>query len=114
MKIEKLTILWTSDDRETALNMILMYALLSNQRKWWKECNLIAWGPSNRLLGEDSEVDLLVEQIIEAGVKVYACDKSAEYYGVSDYLTDLGIEVKKVGDLLTQYLQDDSYRIITI
>lgn len=114
MKIDKLTILWTSGDPETAANMILLYALTSNQRKRWKECNLIIWGPANKLLCEDPEVEQLVEKIIEAGVKVYSCDKNAEYYGVSDRLKDMGVEVKLVGDQLTEYLQDDSYRVITL
>ncbi len=44
MKIKKLTILWTTDNVETALNMLLMYTLKSNTNRWWDECNLITWG----------------------------------------------------------------------
>lgn len=114
MKLDKLTILWTSADRETAVNMVLMYTLKANVNKWWKECNLITWGPSNKLLCEDPEVALFIRQIIEQGVKVYACQRCAEAYGIVDQLKEMGIEVKLMGEPLTGYLQDDSYRVITI
>jgi hypothetical protein len=114
MKIDKLTILWTTDNEETALNMLLMYALKSNLNKWWQECNIITWGPSNKLVCSSPEVQLFIKQIQEAGVKMYACKRCAEEYGLVERLEALGIEVKLMGEPLTAYLQDDSYRVITI
>jgi hypothetical protein len=114
MKIDKLTILWTSEDADTAMNMILMYTLKSNLNKWWKECNLITWGPSNKLLCESPEVEAQVKLIMDAGVKVYACQRCAERYGLVERLQNMGIEVKLMGEPLTEYLQDSSYRVITI
>jgi hypothetical protein len=114
MKIDKLTILWTSQDEETALNMLLMYTLKANTNKWWNECNLISWGPSNKLICENPEIQDLVKQIMDAGVKVYACKRCAERYGLDEKLESLGIEVKLMGEPLTAYLQDGSYRVITI
>lgn len=114
MKIEKLTILWTSGDIDTATNMVLRYTLKSNVNKWWKECNLITWGPSNKLLCESPEVQATLKEIMANGVKVYACLKCAEEYGLVEDLQDMGIEVKLMGEPFTEYLQDDSYRVITI
>lgn len=114
MKIDKLTILWTTEDEETALNMILMYTLKSNTNKWWKECNVITWGPSNKLVCKSRDVQLMIRQIQETGVKFYACKRCAEEYGLVEHLESLGIEVKLMGEPLTQYLQDDSYRVLSI
>jgi hypothetical protein len=114
MKIEKLTILWTSGDVDTATKMILRYTLKSNVNKWWEECNLITWGPSNKLLCENSEVQAILKEIMATGVKVYACLKCAEEYGLVKNLQDMGIEVKLMGEPFTEYLQDSSYRVITI
>lgn len=114
MKIEKLTILWTTDDEETAKNMLLMYTLKSNMNSWWKECNLITWGPSNKLICHNPEIQLYIKQIQEAGVRVFACKRCAEEYGVVDQLEALGIEVKLMGEPFTGYLQDDSYRVLSI
>lgn len=114
MKIDKLTILWTTGDEETALNMILMYTLKSNLNHWWKECNLITWGPSNKLICNNPEIQVYIKQIQETGVKVLACKRCAEEYGIVDQLEKLGIEVKLMGEPLTAYLQDESYRVLSI
>lgn len=112
--IDKLTILWTTDNKETALDMILMYTLKSNTNKWWKECNLITWGPSNKLLCSSTEVQSLVKDIMKEGVKVYACQRCAERYGLVEQLENLGVEIKFMGEPLTGYLQDESCRVISI
>ncbi|MFA5637612.1 MAG: DsrE family protein [Anaerovoracaceae bacterium] len=114
MECEKLIILWTSGDKDTALNMVLMYTLKANSNKWWKECRLITWGPSNKLVAEDSEVRIMLKQIMDTGVKVEACKRCAEGLGVEEKLTDFGIDVKMMGEPFTEYLKDPSYRIITI
>ena len=114
MKIDKLTILWTTDDEDTALNMLLMYALKSNLNNWWAECNIITWGPSNKLVCSNPEIQLFIKQIQEAGAKFFACKRCAEEYGLVDQLTSLGIEVKLMGEPLTHYLQDDSVRVLSI
>ncbi len=114
MKIKKLTILWTTDNADTALNMLLMYTLKSNSNNWWEECNLITWGPSNKLLCENDEVKELVLQIMDAGVKVYACQRCAERYGLVEKLEEMGITVKLMGEPLTGYLQDSECRVITL
>ena len=112
--MDKLTIVWTTENEETALNMILMYTLKSNTNKWWKECNLITWGPSNKLLCTNKEVQELVQEIIKQGVKVMACQRCAEKYGLVDQIKEMGIEVKFMGEPFTEYLQDESYRVISI
>jgi hypothetical protein len=50
----------------------------------------------------------------EAGVRLLACKKCSDLYGVSDDLRRLGIEVKYLGKALTDYLRDNNYRVITI
>ena len=112
--MDKLAILWTSENKETALNMVLMYTLKSNINKWWKTCSLITWGPSNQLVCKDPEVQEQIHLIMDAGVKVYACKRCAERSGLSDQLESLGIEVKLMGEPLTEFLQDDSCRVISI
>lgn len=114
MKIKKLTILWTTDNVDTVLNMLLMYTLKSNANKWWDECNLITWGPSNKLLCQNEEVKDTVKQIMDAGVKVFACQRCAERYGLVEELMSMGITVQLMGELFTEFLQDESYRIISI
>jgi len=114
-KPEELVVLWTSGDREVALKMAFMYTLNSKRFKWcWKNVTLVIWGPSSKLLSADTELQEYISRMKEAGVKLLACKKCADLYGVSDDLRRLGIEVKYMGKPLTDYLRDDNYRVITI
>jgi len=115
-KPDELVVLWTSGDREVALKMVFMYTLNSKRFKWgWKNVTLVVWGPSSKLLAADTELQEYLSRIKEAGVvKLLACKKCADLYGVSDDLRRLGIDVKYMGKPLTDYLRDDNCRVITI
>ena len=114
-KPEDLVILWTSGDREVALKMAFMYAFNSRRFKWgFKTVTLIVWGPSAKLLVEDKELQEYLAKLKEAGVKLLACKKCSDLYGVSDGLRKLGIEVKYMGKPLTDYLQNTNTRVLSI
>jgi len=110
--LDKLIVLWTSGDKEVALNIIFMYTLNAKKRNWWKEVCLIIWGPSSKLLSEDLELQEYIAQMKEVGVKIEACRTCADIYGVSSKLEDLGIDVKLMGTPLTEYLKNE-YKVIT-
>jgi hypothetical protein len=114
-KPDELVVLWTSGDREVALKMAFMYTFNSNRFKWgWKGVTLIVWGPSAKLLAEDQELKEHIIDMKDAGIKLQACKKCSDMYGVSDDLKRLGIEVKYMGKALTDYLRDDKYRVLAI
>ena len=102
---EELYVLWTSGDREVALKMVFMYTLNSRLKEWWPYVNLIVWGPSAKLLTEDNELQQKLKLMQEAGVEVVACKACADGYGVSSALETLGVEVKYMGQPLTQLLR---------
>lgn len=114
-KPDELVILWTSGDREVALKMAFMYTFNSRRFKWgFKGVTLVVWGPSTKLLVEDKELQEYVAKMKEKGVKLLACKKCADMYGVSDDLRRLGIEVKYMGKPLTDYLRDVNTRVLAI
>jgi len=100
-----LYVLWTSGDRDVALGMAFMYTFNAKTRGWWDNVTLIVWGASTKLLGQDEELLGRVRQIIEAGVKVEACLACAEMYGMVATLENLGVEVKYMGQPLTELLK---------
>jgi hypothetical protein len=112
-KPDKLVVLWSSGDREVATKMAFMYTLNAKRRGWWKDVTLVVWGPSAKLLTEDSELQDRIEEMTEAGVGLLACKACSDSYGVSESLEKLGIEVKYMGEPLTQILKDDYQRVIT-
>ena len=101
----KLVVLWTSGDREVALKMVFMYAYNAKKNNWWDEIRFIVWGPSSKLLSEDTELQEYIRKMISEGVDVQACKACADSYGVTGKLEDLGIPVKYLGKPLTDLLK---------
>lgn len=111
--MEKLNILWTSDNKDTFFNMISMYAINSISHSWWEEVNVVIWGASAKLAGTDSQVQTEVLEMLKAGVKIEACKACADNLGVSDILLKLGINVRYMGNSLTDYIKSGE-KILTI
>jgi len=103
----RLAVLWTSGDREVALNVAFMYTHNAKVRGWFDEVTLIVWGPSSKLLSEDEELQAYVGRMAEAGIEVAACQACADNYGVSELLRAMGIDVKYMGSPLTEMLKGD-------
>lgn len=106
-KKKELLILWTSNEIDIALNMVFMYARNSKLKEWWDEVTVLVWGPSAFLLANDTELQLSLQCLQNAGVKILACRECAENYGVGEKLEKLGIEVFYTGRLLSDWLQSD-------
>ncbi|MGQ1788420.1 DsrE family protein [Saccharicrinis sp. GN24d3] len=97
--MDKLNILWTSNDKDTFMNMVAMYSGNSIKSGWWNEVNIIIWGGSTRLAGSDEEVQKELQKLMETGVTVEACKACADKMKLSDTLKDLGITVKYMSKL---------------
>ena len=101
-----LAVIWSSADREVALNTVMMYTKNSKLNGWWDNVRLIIWGPSSKLLNEDIELQGAVKNASGAGVELLACKACADEYGASESLEELGINVIYMGELLTKMLKD--------
>ncbi len=101
----KLLVLWTSGDRDVALKMVYMYTYYSKKNNWWDEVRFVVWGPSSLLLSVDKELQDYVKKMKNEGIILEACKACADMYGVSDKLTELGIDVKYMGKPLTNMLK---------
>ncbi|WP_157972969.1 DsrE family protein [Aureibaculum luteum] len=97
--MEKLNILWTSKDKDTFMYMVAMYASNSIKSAAWDKVNIIIWGASTRLSGEDIEVQNELQKLIENGVTVEACKACADKMKLTTTLKDLGITVKYMSKL---------------
>jgi hypothetical protein len=104
---DKLAVLWTSGDADVAHRVAFMYAHNAKKVGWFDEVTLIVWGPSQRILVGDKELQAKVKAMQEDGVIVEACIACAMEYGVVDQLKALGITVRGMGVPLTNYLKSD-------
>lgn len=110
---DTLLVLWTSGDRDVALNMVLMYVYNAKANGWWKGLTLLIWGASPKLLAEDAEVQKKVVEIKDTGVRLIACKKCAENLGLVEKIEALGIEVFYTGEFLTDWIKSGK-PVITI
>jgi len=108
---DRLVLLWASGDREVAEKMALMYALNSRLRGWWDRVLLIVWGASVQLLCRDQGLQKRLDDLLQAGVEVQACQACADMYGLSEQLRGMGVEVKYMGEPLTGILKSREYLI---
>jgi len=103
--MERLNILWTTDNKDTVLNMLVMYATNSRLNGWWQKINLIIWGASARLAGSDKEIQEAIAEMMDHGISIEACKACCDNFGVTDRLTVLGVNVRYMGEAFTEYLK---------
>jgi len=108
----KLLVVWTSGDKDVAIKMVFMYTFNAKKNGWWDDVQLLAWGPSSKLLSTDKELQEYVGRVKQAGVQLTACKACADMYGVSDDLAALGFDVKYMGRPLTDMLNSD-WKVVT-
>ncbi len=103
--MDRLYILWTTDNKATVFNMLAMYAINSKANHWWDEVNVIIWGASAKLAGTDAQVQTEILEMISGGVKIEACKDCCDHFGVTDTLIKLGVDVRYMGKPLTDYIK---------
>ncbi|MDZ7775270.1 MAG: DsrE family protein [Bacteroidales bacterium] len=103
---DQLVVVWTSGDKEVAMNMVLMYTYNAKKYDWWEDITLLVWGPSQKILTTDKEVQEYIKKIRDVGVTVLACKACANKYGVANKLSELGLEVKYTGKDLTDFIKN--------
>ena len=110
---DRLVVLWTSGDPDVAHRVCLMYTHAAKTADWFDEVLLIVWGPSQKLLVDDKDLQAKLKAMQEDGIKVQACIACAELFGVTEQLSNLGIEVKPMGLPLTDILKSDDWKLLT-
>ncbi len=89
-----------------------MYTHNAKTHKWFDEVVLIVWGPSTALLAKDAGVQAELKSMIADGVKVEACLACADRYKATEDLRKMGVDVKYMGEPLTEMLKGD-WKVLT-
>ena len=109
---DTLVVLWSSGDPEVAMKSCLMFAQAAKKYNWFKEVILVVWGPSEKLLAEDSVLKDKVASMKKDGVIVEACVACSNMYGVTNDLKVCQVDVKGMGVSLTRYLKR-GYKVVS-
>ena len=108
---ENLAVVWTSADPDVAHRVALMYTHAAKTQEWFDEVTLIVWGPSQRLLAADKDIQEKFAEMADDGVVLQACIVCAESYGLTERLEELGLEVKGMGVPLTGHIKSGDHVI---
>lgn len=98
-------ILWTTDNKDTALNMVCLYGHNAKLQGWIDNVTILIWGASQTLVSQDKEIQEKIKQMIADGVEIIACKKCAQEIGVVDSLESCGINTFYTGQVLSDWIK---------
>jgi hypothetical protein len=90
----------------------LMYTHAAKKYKWFNEVILVVWGPSEKLLAENSTLKEKVAAMKKDGVILEACVTCSNMYNVTNELKMCEVDVKGMGVPMTRYLKR-GYKIMS-
>jgi hypothetical protein len=102
----KVFVILSSGDREVALEVGLVYPLNAAKKNWMDEVKLIIFGPSEKIVAYDSEVQERIKELQEVGIEVMACKWCSDRMGISQLLEDIDIKVVYVGSIMSELLKE--------
>lgn len=111
--MDKLTILWVNDNKDTAHTMVFMYAINAKLNNWWSDVEIIVWGASAKLVADDKNIQEKINMAKHSGVKIMACSACAKEFGIIEKFDKIGLETKPMGKYITDLIKNDE-KLITI
>ncbi len=102
---DKVFVILSSQDREVLLEVGFTYPFNTAVHGWMDEVKIIFFGPSEKLVVNDVEVQGRLKEALDAGIHVMACKWCADRMGIADDLEALGIEVLYVGPVISELLK---------
>ncbi len=108
-----LHILWTNGDPVTAEHMVMMYATNSLLNDWWDKVTVILWGTPQKLVLENAAVRFEMDNARDVGVEFSACLSCARNLGTTEGLEQMGVEVIRWGQKLTELMQSGRH-VLTV
>ncbi len=103
--MRRLLVVIASPDRDV-IRTALMYAVNSKKRGWMDEVETIFFGPSEKTIAKDLELQRLLNELSKDGFKALACKRVAEDLNIEAPLLELGVDVIYVGKYISDKIKD--------
>ena len=111
---KQLVILWTQNSEVTFTEMILPYLMNSKLKGWWPKATLIIWGGSTQLVRDTPMIQESIQGLVNHSITVRACRSCANHLTATALLESLGVDVCYMGVPLTDYLQKDDVKLLSL
>jgi hypothetical protein len=102
---DKICVVVASSDRRV-IKTALQYARRTVTEKFMKDIKVFLFGPSEEVIAHDTELQDFLKRFMNVGKGVLACKWCSDDYGVSDRLTELGVEVEYIGVFVSQAIRE--------
>jgi len=102
---DRVCIILASGDRDV-LKWGLRYAWKSTTEKYLEDIKVIIFGPSEKVIAQDKELQESARRFMDLGKDIIACKACSDEEGVSDKLAELGIKVEYVGSIIGQAIKE--------
>jgi hypothetical protein len=102
----KVFVILASSDREVALEVGLVYPYNATYKGWMDEVKVIIFGPSQKIVANDLEVQTKIKDLLAVDVEVFACKWCSDRMDLTEKLEEIGIKVEYVGSIISQLLKD--------
>jgi hypothetical protein len=101
----KIVIIISTSDKEKA-RTAAMYAKNALLQGWMEEVKIFFFGPAQKLLLEDLELQKFVEEVSALEEVPVACEFISERDGNSNDLENIGVHIEPVGHQISEYIND--------
>lgn len=100
---DKLLVIIATGDKDKALTG-LMYTKNAFEREWLPDIKVVYFGPSEKLMVEDSQVRDEAIEVANMG-ECYACKAISDREAISDKVNEMGIRVEYVGSIISDFIK---------
>jgi len=112
--MNKLLVVWKSDNDIDINNFITPFAYNSKTQGWFDDVEVLIWGASAHKIKEDKNAQEKVVKLVSSGALVFACKYCADQTESTEILESLGVTVIYTGVYLSDKMKDPDYKVITI
>ena len=102
---DKVVVILASRDRDV-LRWGLQYSWRSIESKYLEDVKVVAFGPSEKVITQDPDLQEIIKRIQDLGKVVSACKACSDEEGVSDQLSEMNIEVEYVGSVIGKLIRE--------
>ena len=95
-----------SQAEENAVWTGLFSAIKCSRNAFMDDIRLVLWGPSEKTIAENPELQKMVTEYLSLGKPVWACKTCADRYQVTEAMESLGCTVDYMGKIVTGWLKD--------
>lgn len=100
----KVLVIISTAEKEKA-KIGIMYATNALKKEWLEDVKVFFFGPFEKLIAEDKELQLQVEGLIQYSTPS-VCKLISDNEGISDNLSSLGYELDYIGSTISNYIKD--------